>query len=289
MYLSLTFNAKRLTYLRLEMEHIDWDDEFSNAKYIPGGSTYPQRWKGAATSFINHHERVERDIAYGSHPRQVFDLFWPASQPLGLVVFVHGGYWMDFDKSYWSHLSKGTCDHGWVVAIPSYVLAPEARISEITLMMVSMIEKCAQAVAGPIVLVGHSAGGQLVTRMACKNTVISIEIRERIQRFVSISGVHDLRNLLQTQMNKKLRLTVDEAASESPALQEPVDSATVLTWVGSHERPEFLRQSELLCDKWKIKIKEVHNVIEDDRHHFDVINSLSVRDSSLVHAVLRNK
>ncbi len=268
------------------MNHVDWDDEFSNAKYIPGGSTYPQRWKDASTQFINHHERMERDIAYGSHPRQVFDLFWPSSKPLGLVVFVHGGYWMDFDKSYWSHLAKGACDHGWAVAIPSYVLAPEARISEITFMMISMIEKCAEAVVGPIVLVGHSAGGHLVTRMACKDVELSLEIRDRIQRFVSISGVHDLRNLLHTTMNNKLRLTTEEAACESPSLQEPVKTASVVTWVGSKERTEFLRQSEVLYNEWKSKTKEAHNVIEDDRHHFDVFNSLSVRDSSLIHTVL---
>lgn len=268
------------------MDHIDWDDEFSNAKYIPGGSTYPQRWRDAARLFISHHEKVERDIAYGSHPRQVFDLFWPASQPLGMVIFVHGGFWMDFDKSYWSHLAKGACDHGWAVAIPSYVLAPEARISEITLMMISMIEKCAEAVVGPIVLIGHSAGGHLVTRMACKDVGVALEVQKRIQRFVSISGVHDLRNLLHTKMNIKLRLTTDEAELESPSLQAPVNTASVLTWVGSKERPEFLRQSEVLHNEWKSKIQEVRNVIEDDRHHFDVINSLSGRDSSLIHTVL---
>ncbi|MCY3883584.1 MAG: alpha/beta hydrolase [Gammaproteobacteria bacterium] len=268
------------------MAHTDWDDEFSNAKYIPQGMSYPQRWKDAATSFIENHARVELDIAYGSHPRQVFDLFWPSSQPRGLVVFVHGGYWIDFDKSYWSHLAKGSSDQGWAVAIPSYVLAPEARISEITHMMVQMIEKCAQVVAGPIVLVGHSAGGHLVTRMACKNTVISIEIRERIQRFVSISGVHDLRNLLHTQMNKRLRLTAEEAISESPSLHEPVETASVLTWVGSKERPEFLRQSEVLYHEWRSRIKEARNVVENDRHHFDIIDLLTNSRSSLSSVML---
>ena len=141
------------------------------------------------------------------------------------------------------------CDHGWAVAIPSYVLAPEARISEITSMMASMIEQSADLIAGPILLVGHSAGGHLVTRMACKNVNMASDTRSRIRRFISISGIHDLRNLLHTQMNDKLQLTLEEAVSESPSLQEPVESVSLLTWVGSKERPEFLRQSEILHRK----------------------------------------
>ena len=48
------------------------------------------------------------------------------------VVFVHGGYWMKFDRSYWSHFSEGLTARGWAVAMPSYTLAPEARIGSMT-------------------------------------------------------------------------------------------------------------------------------------------------------------
>lgn len=268
------------------MAEIDWDEAFSNAKYIPQGASYPQKWKNASSSFIDQYEQVDRDVAYGSHPRQVFDLFWPETQPLGLTIFIHGGYWIDLDKSYWSHMAKGMSDRGWAVAIPSYVLAPEARISEITLMMASMIEKSADLVAGPIVLAGHSAGGHLVTRMACKQVDMASETRSRIQRFVSISGVHDLRNLLHTEMNAKLQLTVEEAVSESPCLQEPLETVSLLTWVGSQERPEFLKQSEILRREWEKKIKRAQSVVEDGRHHFDVIDSMSIKDSNLVRSAL---
>src|SRR3546814_5563195 len=50
--------------------------------------------------------------------------------PAGLAVFVHGGYWMAFDKSSWSHLAAGAVARGWAVALPSYTLCPEARISD---------------------------------------------------------------------------------------------------------------------------------------------------------------
>ena len=68
----------------------------------------------------------------GTAPRNRFDLFLPEDAPKGLVVFVHGGYWVRFDKSYWSHLARGSVEHGYAVAMPSYTLCPQTRISGIT-------------------------------------------------------------------------------------------------------------------------------------------------------------
>ena len=45
--------------------------------------------------------RAKLDLLYGDGERNRFDLFLPEQTPKGLVVFVHGGYWVRFDKSYW--------------------------------------------------------------------------------------------------------------------------------------------------------------------------------------------
>jgi acetyl esterase/lipase len=47
-------------------------------------------------------------------------------------VFVHGGYWLRFGRGDWSHLAAGPVARGWAVALPSYTLAPAARIAAIT-------------------------------------------------------------------------------------------------------------------------------------------------------------
>src|SRR5260370_26119286 len=40
---------------------------------------------------------IRRDIAYGAHPRQMFDVFMPngENKPRPAVVFVHGGAFLD--------------------------------------------------------------------------------------------------------------------------------------------------------------------------------------------------
>ena len=268
------------------MSNIDWDDAFSNAAYIKDGSTYPDLWQRSADAFIAKHQDVELNISYGEHSRQKIDLFWPENKPKGLVVFVHGGYWLDFDKSYWSHLAGGASEQGWAVAIPSYVLAPEAKISEITNMIAQAIESSSERVDGPIVLSGHSAGGHLVTRMVCETSPLANDAKARIARVLSISGVHDLRNLIHTRMNDQLQLSLDEAIAESPALQTPMASVNVTCWVGSEERPEFVNQANALRNSWKNRVSNIQVTIEPNRHHFDVIGSLSDPDSPLTFALI---
>ena len=83
--------------------------------------------------------------------------------------------------------------------------------------------------------------------------VLPEAVTRRLARVVSVSGVHDLRPLLNTGMNATLRLTEAEAAAESPALAEPLADVAFTAWVGAQERPEFLRQARLIEEAWAAK------------------------------------
>jgi arylformamidase len=266
----------------------DWDDAYANAAHIPGGADYPARWAARAAAFRDGlpAERIRAALAYGRHERQRLDLFLPDGPTRGLVVFVHGGYWRAFDRSVWSHFAAGPLARGWAVAMPSYLLAPEARIAAITAMIAEAIAAAASEVAGPLVLAGHSAGGHLVARQVCADAALAREVAARVVRTVPVSGLHDLRPLLRTAMNAELGLDAEEARAESPALGEPVAGARVHVWAGADERPEFVRQTMLLANIWTGLGAEMSRTIEPGRHHFDVIEGLERPDSPLVAALL---
>ena len=262
---------------------MDWDDAYANGAHIPGAAEYPPRWEQVAEAFRSSlGDHAEAGNSYGEGPRQMVDLFLPEGPVTGLAVFVHGGYWMKFGCSYWSHLAAGALAHGWVVAIPQYTLCPEARISDITAEIGQAISYAADRVGGPIALAGHSAGGHLVTRMVCADSPLPERVSGRISHVLSISGVHDLRPLLRTEMNEGLKLDEAEAISESPALAEPRTEARLTCWVGADERPEFVRQNALLANIWTGFGVETHCVEEPGRHHFDVIDALADPQSAMV-------
>ncbi|MCO6188570.1 alpha/beta hydrolase [Rhizobium sp. L1K21] len=262
---------------------IDWEDAFSNGAYIDEAVRYPARWDDEASDFRTA-AQGQTDIAYGEHERERLDLFMPTGTPKGLAVFVHGGYWLDFDKSSWSAFAAGPLSAGFAVAMPSYTLAPHYRISQMTRQIGRAITVAAAMVDGPIRLSGHSAGGHLVTRMVCDDTPLAPEITGRIDRIVSISGLHDLRPLLFHSMNEKLRLDEEEAVVESAVLHDPLPGVQLMAWVGANERPEFLRQSALIREAWGRKGIYAKLVAEPQRHHFDVIEGLKSADHPLTQA-----
>ncbi len=267
---------------------IDWDDAFDNGGYIAGAADYPGRWATEAATFRDRMEadgRLRADLAYGEGPRERLDLFAPESETAGLVVIVHGGYWLRFDKSYWSHLAGGCVSRGWHVAMPSYPLAPETRIADITQAVARAVASAAEEVAGPIRLVGHSAGGHLVSRMMCDG-VLPTPAAERLAGVVSISGLHQLGPLMATGMNDRLGLTGAEAEAESPAAQAPRAGVPLVAWVGAQERPEFLRQTRLIEEAWGRRGAEVSAVYDPGRNHFTVIEPLTRPDSALTAAIL---
>lgn len=256
---------------------MELDDAYANGAYISGAAEFPPRWNASAEDFRNSLKaRAQLDLPYGEGARQRFDLFLPEGEAKGLLVFVHGGYWLQFDKSTWSHLANGPVCNGWAVAVPSYDLCPDVRIAEITRQIARSIVTASQQIDGPIVLAGHSAGGHLVARMLDPE-ILPAEVAERLKLVLPISPLADLIPLLRTTMNKKFGMTSKEAKAESPVEMQSRYHVDVTVWVGSEERPAFLDQAQWLADAWA-----ADHVIAFGKHHFNVIDPLHDPDSDMV-------
>lgn len=249
------------------------DAAFENAAKIPGGELYFARWVQEAADF---RRKVQFEDVGGNI------VFLPGGRPKGLMIFVHGGYWIKTDPSVWSHLAGGAIARGWAVGMPGYTRAPDARITRMVAEVGQGIEALAQRIAGPITLTGHSAGGHLVARMICKDSPLPSSVLDRIQLCAPISGLFDLAPLMQTSMNQLLRLDADEARAQSPIHSLPLPDQRLLLWVGGQERPEFLRQTRALAQAWA-ELLPLETVEEPGRHHFDVIEALTDAKHPLLH------
>lgn len=267
----------------------DWDDAYDNGNNIPQGQNWPGLWAAAAAKFredIEGQYTATYDLPYGDDPRQRFDLLEPIGTRKGLVVFIHGGFWHKLDKSAFTHLAKGSLDNGYAVAIPSYRLCPNVRISDIKNDIGRAIQTVAERINGPIRLIGHSAGGQLVAMVVTQTSMTDQKVQSRIANVVSVSGLHDLRPLISIKMNAILNIDAVEASLQSPALLMPVDGARITCWVGGAERSEFLRQNDLLANIWKGLGAETASVQQPDRHHFNILDDLAWKDSHLTRTLL---
>jgi arylformamidase len=257
---------------------MDMDRAYANGAFITGADGYPPKWEAAAAAFrAGLGDRARLGLAYGPGARQRFDLFMPDGVPRGLMVYVHGGYWLVFGRESWSHLAAGALARGWACAMPSYTLAPEARIAEITGEIGRAVDAAAAMIAGPVVVTGHSAGGHLSARMGC----VGAPCRAAVARVVPISPVAELEPLMATAMNARLGITDAEAGLESPARLDLRRSVGAHVWVGGDERPAFLWQARLLSEAWACEW-----TVARGKHHFDVIDDLADAGSGLMEACL---
>jgi arylformamidase len=254
------------------------DRAYANGAFIPGSDALPARWAADAAAFrAGLGTRAQLDLPYGDGARNRFDLYLPEGAARGLMVFVHGGYWLATGREVWSHLAAGAVARGWACALPSYTLAPEARIATMTAEVAAAVTAAASRVAGPVVVTGHSAGGHLSARMGCADIALP-----RVARVVPISPLADLAPLMETEMNDRLMIDAAEAAAESPARLSLRAGVQAHIWVGGQERPAFLWQARLLSEEWACPW-----TVDPGRHHFDVIDALSDPGSPLMDACLK--
>jgi acetyl esterase/lipase len=253
------------------------DRAYANSAFIPGSDALPAQWEAQASTFrASLGPRAHLAMPYGPKTRNAFDLFLPETPAKGLMIFIHGGYWMATGRESWSHLAAGALAHGWACAMPSYTLAPDARISEMSREITAATRAAQALIQGPTVITGHSAGGHLAARMAC--TDINLQ---GIIRSVPISPIADLAPLMQTEMNETLHLTPEESRQESPAYLNRRPEIQAHVWVGAMERPAFLWQARLLSENWACPWTPA-----PDKHHFNVIDELQNPASPLMETLL---
>lgn len=116
------------------------------------------------------------EIAYGAGPLQRLDFYPPlnASEPVPLIVFVHGGGWSRGDKARTTGHTK--INHflrrGFAVASINYRLVPQARVEDqahdVAAAVALLLRESPARGVDPrrIVLMGHSAGAHLAALVA---------------------------------------------------------------------------------------------------------------------------
>ena len=264
------------------------DDAYENRPYIPNADQHLATWPVDAAAFRGQHPDSTINIAYGDDDRTAYDLFLPAGgidAARGVIAFIHGGYWVALSKDDFSHMAAGLLDRGWAVAVLGYRLAPQARITEITREIAAAITRLGEVGGGPLRLVGHSAGGHLVTRMMCQDVMLGGAALDRLDRVVSISGLHDLRPLRSLAKNDLWRLDDQEMIQESPVLQTPRQGIDLVCVAGAEERPEFIRQNALLPLAWQGLGVPGQCQLLADHNHFTIIETLTNPNSQLCHLI----
>lgn len=253
------------------------------------GPDFPQLIEAWLARCAAHREAcgAKVDIPYGEGERERLDLFSGGDSNGPLLVYIHGGYWQRGDKNMYSFVTESFIKHGVAVAVLNYNLTPSVRMGQIPPQIRKAVAFLWRSGADlgysrdKIFVMGHSAGGHLTAMMMATDwsSVDSDMPVDVVKGGVPISGIFELEPLVHTSLNEGPRMDVTEAIEESPLFIPPVTDAPQLVVVGGAETAEFLRQSDVYCEKFQSDNRKMERYDVPDADHFDELNRLAEEDS----------
>ena len=125
---------------------------------------------------------------YGAHASQVVELFEPEGEPRGAAVLIHGGFWRArYDRHLMDPLCRDLAARGWAASNLEYRRLGDgggwpATFEDVEA-GINAIRASNRLLLGPVVVIGHSAGGQLALWAAARGLATHA---------VSQAGVTDL-------------------------------------------------------------------------------------------------
>ena len=274
---------------RRDLPDIQWLERmYNNRQRVPDHGDYFARW-AAESALVRRSLPCQLDVRYGDGAGETLDAFAAARPRSPIVVFIHGGYWKAMDKSQHSFVVPALRDLGAAVVVPNYALAPKVGIPDITLQMVRAVAwswRHARTLGGDarrIVVMGHSAGGQLAAMMlACAWNRFEPALPPRLVRAaLGISGLYDLQPLLHTpSLQEVLRLTPRQVQAASPARLPAPAHGRLISAVGGDESSEYLRLNRLIQQAWGRERVPVAAVLPG-LNHFSILDTLATPRSRL--------
>jgi arylformamidase len=275
------------------MDQEELDRQYNVRASIPETGQIFDRWQRDSDAFRTQHSRLaEIDLAYDHDPLQTLDYFRSGKPDGALVVFIHGGYWQSLDKSFFSYVAQPYVADGLNVAVINYRLTPAVEMGVV-------VSDCRKALlwlwhnAGALgfdrerlVVSGSSAGGHLTSVLASTNWGTFELPHNPITGACALSGLYDLEPIRLCYLNQKIGLDAETAKRNSPVHMVPRSGPPLILSTGGNESAEFHRQEREYARLWRAASLECDTIEQSDGHHFDMVDRLGTRGSSLYQAVL---
>jgi arylformamidase len=221
-------------------------------------------------------------IAYGDDPVEKLDLYRAAGTGLPVYVFLHGGTWRFLDAAYSGFAAEMFLDRGAHFAALDFadvrqvggdlgVLADQVRRG-----IAWLVANAASYGGDParVYIGGHSSGGHLAAVALTTDWTAFGLPADAVKGGMCMSGMYDLAPVRLSWRSRYLSLT--DASEDALSPQRHIDRirCPVVVSHGTHETPEFQRQSRDFAAALEAAGKPVRLLVGQGYHHQDLWESL---------------
>ena len=148
---------------------------------------YPEKFEIDWTGFYEKLDKLttetrkelphKLDLAFGEHPKQKLDLYFPSEDPVRAPVFlfIHGGGFREGDRAHYGFVAKSFSRRGYITAVTSYRMTSKgfyypSQPEDIQEALAWLYRNIADHGGDPdrIYVGGHSAGGILTAEVCVR-------------------------------------------------------------------------------------------------------------------------
>ncbi|MEO7767114.1 MAG: alpha/beta hydrolase [Ferruginibacter sp.] len=256
------------------------DRQYNTRLQVPEFADYINGWELRSKQAEQQYPAV-KNIAYGDLPREQLDIY-PSSKPYAKgLVFIHGGYWQRFDKSFFQFVSMAFHSYDVTTVILNFPLAPAATIEQIGASCLKAVQwlqanlSSYNGDADQMYVAGHSAGAHLMTMLMADSgqangTALGADV---FKGACALSGLFNLVPVQLCEVNKVLQMDAATALKNSPTQFKPHIQCPLMLAVGGAETKEFIDQSTELYECWKDNIPINFSQIAG-ANHFSILDDL---------------
>jgi acetyl esterase/lipase len=226
-----------------------------------------------------------RDLAYGPRSRHRLDVYVPEAVPAGgvpVIVFWHGGGWIDGDRERYRFVGATLADAGYVVMVPDYRLHPEVRfpafVQDAALALKWAHDNAARFGGDPakLFVMGHSAGAHQAALLALDPRYLEAIGGEPhwIRGLIGLSGPYAL--VPDTDLLRAIFGPPHTPADWQAVAHVTTDAPPVLLGHGDEDGVVWIRHSEALETALRAAGVDVTLRRYARRNHADTVAALSV-------------
>ncbi len=259
------------------------DDAYDQAVYAPNRNQVNTRL-AVASRLARERLGAPRREAYGPTAIERLDIYPTPARNAPVVVFIHGGAWQSGTAEEHAYAAEALVRAG-----AHFVVLDFAAVQDVSGSLFPMVDQVRRAVAwvhrnarafggdpGRIHVVGKSSGSHLGGCVAITDWQAELGLpADTVKGYVLQSGMYDLRGPRLSKRGAYVKFTDEMEERLSPQRHLDRIVAPIALVYGSHETPEFQRQSRDFAQALRAAGKPVELIYAEGYNHFEIAETLA--------------
>jgi len=267
----------------LDLDQAELDAAYDQAKYAANLQQIVKRY-ATNSEAVRARLGAPRRLSYGSTPIEGMDLYATKRPNAPVHIFIHGGAWRSGLAKDYAFPAELFVNAGAHYAVLDFINVMEAGgnlmpMAEQVRRAVAWVHRNAKSFGGDperIYVSGHSSGGHLAGVVLVTDWRKDFNLpADTVKGGLCCSGMFDLKPVRLSARSSYVKFT--DEAEQALSSQRHLDklNCPVILAYGTHETPEFQRQSRDFAGAVKAAGKPVELLVGEGYNHFELLETMA--------------